>query len=160
MVLVLKDEVRTARKFYDCDASEMWRSYGHPRDAVTADERLVLEGDADLAFVFHGLEDRALVTDLLDDLLHVEFGNVIDESMVVGVVLAGRRRGGDIPAKLGSRLFSMCFARVIPFPRIFDNPILAGQTPFVTTAVSACGRWDDGPKGCGQPPPGSIVRYP
>ena len=43
-MLVLKDEVRTARKFYDCDASEMWRSYGPPREAVTADERLVLEG--------------------------------------------------------------------------------------------------------------------
>lgn len=27
-MFVLKDEVRTARKFYDCDASEMWRSYG------------------------------------------------------------------------------------------------------------------------------------
>ena len=46
-MLVLKDEVRTARKFYECDASEMWRSYGPPRDAVTADERLVLDGVQD-----------------------------------------------------------------------------------------------------------------
>jgi len=43
-MLVLKDEVRTARKFYACDASELWRNYGPPSDAVNADDRLVLEG--------------------------------------------------------------------------------------------------------------------
>ena len=43
-MFVLRDDIRTARKFYDCDASEMWRSYGPPREAVSADERLVLEG--------------------------------------------------------------------------------------------------------------------
>jgi len=62
MVLVLKDEVRTARKFYDCDASEMWRSYGHPRDAVTADERLVLEGvEADKWKIRPGQRYRCVV---------------------------------------------------------------------------------------------------
>jgi hypothetical protein len=43
-MFVLTDEVRTARKFYACDASEMWRSYGLPSEELTADERLVLEG--------------------------------------------------------------------------------------------------------------------
>ena len=43
-MFVLKDEVRTARKFYDCDASEMWRSYGLPEKELAADERLVLDG--------------------------------------------------------------------------------------------------------------------
>ena len=43
-MFVLKDEVRTARKFYHCDASEMWRSYGPPETELTADERLVLDG--------------------------------------------------------------------------------------------------------------------
>lgn len=43
-MFVLKDEERTARKFYACDASEMWRNYGLPSDELTADERLVLEG--------------------------------------------------------------------------------------------------------------------
>lgn len=45
MALVLKDEQRTARKFYDCDASHHWRNYGPPSDVpLTADETLVLEG--------------------------------------------------------------------------------------------------------------------
>ena len=45
MALVLKDEQRTARKFYDCDASYHWRNYGPPPDVpLTADEALVLEG--------------------------------------------------------------------------------------------------------------------
>ena len=43
-MFVLTDEVRTARKFYACDASELWRNYGPPSDAVNADDRLVLEG--------------------------------------------------------------------------------------------------------------------
>ncbi len=43
-MFVLKDEVRTARKFYACDASELWCNYGPPSDAVTADDRLVLDG--------------------------------------------------------------------------------------------------------------------
>ena len=43
-MFVLTDEVRTARKFYDCDACEMWRSYGPPDKELTADERLVLDG--------------------------------------------------------------------------------------------------------------------
>ena len=43
-MFVLTDEVRTARKFYACDASELWCNYGPPSDAVTADERLVLDG--------------------------------------------------------------------------------------------------------------------
>lgn len=43
-LFVLKDVVRTARKFYACDASEMWCNYGPPSDAVTADDRLVLDG--------------------------------------------------------------------------------------------------------------------
>ena len=42
-VFVLKDEVWTARKFYACDASELWCNYGPPSDAVTADDRLVLD---------------------------------------------------------------------------------------------------------------------
>ena len=47
MALVLKDEQRTARKFYDCDASDHWRNYGPPLDVpLSADERLVLEGVA------------------------------------------------------------------------------------------------------------------
>ena len=47
MALVLKDEERTARKFYVCDASEHWRNYGPPLDVpLSADERLVLEGVA------------------------------------------------------------------------------------------------------------------
>jgi hypothetical protein len=44
-MLVLKDEVRTARKFYDCDASWHWRNYGPPADEpLTPEDRLVLEG--------------------------------------------------------------------------------------------------------------------
>ena len=43
-MFVLTDEERTARKFYHCDASEMWRSYGPPETELTADERLVLDG--------------------------------------------------------------------------------------------------------------------
>ena len=43
-MFVLKDEVRTARKFYACDTSELWCNYGPPSDAVTADDRLVLDG--------------------------------------------------------------------------------------------------------------------
>lgn len=43
-MFVLKDEVLTARKFYACDASEFWRSYGLPSEELTAEERLVLEG--------------------------------------------------------------------------------------------------------------------
>ena len=43
-MFVLKDEVRTARKFYHCDASWMWNNYGPPSDAVTAVDRLVLDG--------------------------------------------------------------------------------------------------------------------
>ena len=39
-MFVLTDEERTARKFYHCDASEMWRSYGPPETELTADERL------------------------------------------------------------------------------------------------------------------------
>jgi len=46
MALVLTDEERTARKFYDCDASYHWRNYGPPPPDVplTADELLMLEG--------------------------------------------------------------------------------------------------------------------
>lgn len=62
MALVLRDEIRTARKFYDCDASEMWRSYGPPRDTVTADERLVLEGvEADKWKIRPGQRYRCVV---------------------------------------------------------------------------------------------------
>ena len=43
-MFILKDEIRTARKFYDCDASAAWRSYGPPEEELTADERLVLDG--------------------------------------------------------------------------------------------------------------------
>ena len=43
-MFVLKDKVQVARKFYNCDASEMWRSYGLPENELTADERLVLDG--------------------------------------------------------------------------------------------------------------------
>ena len=43
-MFVLTDEVRTARKFYACDASELWCNYGPPSDALTADDRLVLDG--------------------------------------------------------------------------------------------------------------------
>lgn len=45
MALILKDEQRTARKFYDCDASYHWHNYGPPPDVpLTADGTLVLEG--------------------------------------------------------------------------------------------------------------------
>jgi hypothetical protein len=37
---ILVDEERTARKFYDCDASDYWRNYGPPPEYVTADQRL------------------------------------------------------------------------------------------------------------------------
>ena len=43
-MFVLKDEVRTARKLYACAASELWNNYGPPIDAVTSDDRLVLDG--------------------------------------------------------------------------------------------------------------------
>lgn len=43
-MFVLTDEVRTARKFYACDASALWCNYGPPSDALTADDRLVLDG--------------------------------------------------------------------------------------------------------------------
>ena len=41
---LLKDEQRTARKFYECDASDYWRNYGPPPEDVTADQKLTLEG--------------------------------------------------------------------------------------------------------------------
>lgn len=45
MALILSDKERTARKFYDCDASYHWRNYGPPPDVpLTADEVMVLEG--------------------------------------------------------------------------------------------------------------------
>ena len=43
-MLILKDEIRTARKFYDCDASAAWNNYGPPRDELPPDDRLILEG--------------------------------------------------------------------------------------------------------------------
>ena len=44
-MLVLRDEQRTARKFYDCDASWYWRNYGPPADVpLSPEERLVLDG--------------------------------------------------------------------------------------------------------------------
>ena len=43
-MFVLTNEVRTARKSYHCDASEMWRNYGPPSESLTADDRLMLDG--------------------------------------------------------------------------------------------------------------------
>ena len=60
--MLLKDEERTARKFYDCDASELWRSYGPPREALTADELLMLEGvEADKWKIRAGQRYRCVV---------------------------------------------------------------------------------------------------
>ena len=45
MARVLKDEQRTARKFYDCDASWYWRNYGPQSDvSLTPEDRLLLNG--------------------------------------------------------------------------------------------------------------------
>lgn len=42
--MILKDQERTARKFYDCDASDYWRRYGPPPEYVTPDQQLTLDG--------------------------------------------------------------------------------------------------------------------
>lgn len=61
-MFVLKDKVQVARKFYNCDASEMWRSYGLPENELTAEERLVLDGvKADKWRIRPGQRYRCLV---------------------------------------------------------------------------------------------------
>lgn len=61
-MFVLKDKVQVARKFYICDASEMWRSYGLPENELTAEERLVLDGvKADKWRIRPGQRYRCLV---------------------------------------------------------------------------------------------------
>lgn len=46
---LLKDEQRTARKLYDCDASYHWRTYGPPADVELSagDLRVVEEAKTD-----------------------------------------------------------------------------------------------------------------
>lgn len=61
-MFILKDEICTARKFYDCDASEAWRSYGPPREELPPDDRLVLEGvEADKWKIRPGQRYRCIV---------------------------------------------------------------------------------------------------
>lgn len=61
-MLILKDEIRTARKLYDCDASAAWINYGPPRDELPPDDRLVLEGvEADKWKIRPGQRYRCVV---------------------------------------------------------------------------------------------------
>lgn len=42
--MILTDEERMARKFYDCDASEHWRTYSVPPSTLSPCDRLILDG--------------------------------------------------------------------------------------------------------------------